>query len=301
MGVTMPNFAYEFQGDQGRDRDRGDYNRGAGGRPRNFDDDRRRRPRHDFTFRFRPPTAERPLLSRQRDRTPDFLANTVDGQDKPQLKFANPDELTDSDEAEMEESASSGGDNNDDDDEDSGNAATPPRKKRALESTVNSNTVERPKWSNPDPYTVLPPSDETQGKHVDVVKLIRKARLAANAPANADAVATNEDYISFDMGDDADVVDENVPPENAPIGPRALRDRPDDSIAGKKRTRDDEIKPFTGKFGKVGYSPYGDIVSVWKAGPSDNGTPWLELMEPTLHLGTRYEPRLLLYTIGEEI
>jgi non-canonical poly(A) RNA polymerase PAPD5/7 len=206
------------------------------------------------------------------------LVSQQEGQDQPRFKFVQLDELTDSDEAEMDESASEIEDSDLD----------RPRKKRAVEPVVGP-TVERPKWSNPDPYTALPPPDETQAKRPDFVKLIRKARVSATVAeplVGGDAVTTNDDFISFGADDD-DFEDENAPPENAPSGPKIRQQQTEDVSAGKKRTRDDQIKVFTGKSGKISFNSEGDIVSVWKARPSDNGSPWLELMEPTMHIGTR--------------
>lgn len=58
-----------------------------------------------------------------------------------------------------------------------------------------------PKWSNPDPYTVLPPPNETTGTKRDIVQLIRKAKnQSAEKAAASNAVAANDDFISF--GDD---------------------------------------------------------------------------------------------------
>ena len=96
-----------------------------------------------------------------------------------------------------------------------------PRKRRAVEPVV-ALAVDKPKWSNPDPYTALPPPDETQVKRPDFVKLIRKARVSATAAdplVGGDAVTTNDDFISFGA-DDNDFEDENAPPENAPTGPK---------------------------------------------------------------------------------
>ncbi|KAL1968535.1 hypothetical protein VTN77DRAFT_1745 [Rasamsonia byssochlamydoides] len=261
----MPPPAYQFRGQQNQDK--------------------RSRPSHEFTFRFpRPTTSERPLLTTKRETTPELLGAPKDGAQKAPLKFAPLDELTDSDEAEMDVSS--------DDDED---GSRPPRKKRAVEADT-AKAPPAPKWSNPDPYTVLPPPDETQTKKTDVVKLIRKARLAAAAPpvTRTDAVTTNEDFISFDFDDDLDGPKEPEPPENAPKGPKNARD----VASGKrKRTHDDEIKgyskktsPFAGKFRSDG-----GILDQWKAHPSENGTPWLELMEPTLHVGTRLHNEILAF------
>ncbi|GAM43024.1 hypothetical protein TCE0_044r17508 [Talaromyces pinophilus] len=280
----MAPFVYEFRGeaDQYRPRDRN----GDGDRDRRRNGDRDRAPRNQFTFRFPKPTADRPLLSRQRETTPELLVGQPEGQDQPRFKFAQLDELTDSDEAEMEESSSE----NEDSDLDR------PRKKRAVEPVVTP-AVEKPKWSNPDPYTALPPPDETQVKRPDFVKLIRKARVSATAAEpliGGDAVTTNDDFISFGADDD-DFEDESAPPENAPTGPKLRQQPAEDVSAGKKRTLDDQIKVFTGKSGKISFNSEGDIVSVWKARPSDNGSPWLELMEPTMHIGMRLHNEILAF------
>jgi non-canonical poly(A) RNA polymerase PAPD5/7 len=62
---------------------------------------------------------------------------------------------------------------------------------------------EKPKWSNPDPYYLIPPLDESRAKRKDVVQLLRKAKVEAQntAPA-ANAVSRNADFIGF--GDDDD-------------------------------------------------------------------------------------------------
>ncbi|KAL4808470.1 hypothetical protein BDV18DRAFT_100276 [Aspergillus unguis] len=264
----MPPPAYEFRG--GRDRPS--------------------RPQHEFTFRYqRPGTSERPLLRSRREPTPELLVGP-DADAKPAMKFARVENLSDSEEAEMDVSS--------DDEEES-----QPRKKRALESTVSTaNSAEAPvemqsapKWSNPDPYTALPPPDETTGKKVDVVKLIRKARLAASEQtAKPDAVVQNEDFISL-----AGLVDENETsnaPENAPKGPRRQLEG-DPALGNRKRTYDDEIKG-PAKFGGKPVSRYtkdGSIIDEWKLRPSETGTPWLNLMPPTLLLGSRLHDEILSF------
>lgn len=54
-----------------------------------------------------------------------------------------------------------------------------------------------PKWSNPDPYTALPCPDDSRGKRVDVVQLIRKARVQGTLDSKT-AVKEEADFISFD-------------------------------------------------------------------------------------------------------
>lgn len=270
--------AFEFQGNRGGDR--------------------RHNPRHNFTFRYaRPHISERPLLRSTRETTPEPLVSAGQtGEQKPAMKFAPLADLSDSEEEDMDVS---------DDD------ASHPRKKRALE---NGDTVPAPapapappapKWSNPDPYTALPPPDESQSKKVDVVKLIRKSRAAASAAdsqaTQADtAVTTNEDFISLgdlpggndDEEDEDDEVGNPNAPDNAPRGPRA-----GDSAFGRKRTYDDELKGHSKKTGKPisRYYPDASVLDEWRVRQSQSGTPWLTLMPPTLHPGTRLHNEIVSF------
>ncbi|KAL3445712.1 hypothetical protein BJX65DRAFT_296794 [Aspergillus insuetus] len=239
-------------------------------------------PKNEFTFRYpRPGTSERPLLRSRREVTPELLTGFDGGVEKPAMKFARLENLSDSEEAEMDVSSS------DDDQE------AHPRKKRAPENDTASSTesvavvTPTPKWSNPDPYTALPPPDESQNKKVDVVKLIRKARLAASAAqtAQTDAVVSNEDFISL-----AGLVDENESnraPENAPAGPRA---------GNRKRTRDDEMKGSAKSIGKLGsrYPQDGSILEEWKSRHSESGSPWLT-PQPTLSVGSRLHNEIISF------
>lgn len=112
----------------------------------------------------------------------------------------------------------------------------PPRKKivRDGDGQGRGGEATKPKWSNPDPYTVLPPTDEPQRKKKDVVKLLRKARKAvsrSDKPVNA--VAANDDFISLDFDEAADSaqagqVEDDLSDDTrriqskAPSGPRSL-------------------------------------------------------------------------------
>ncbi|KAL8702088.1 MAG: hypothetical protein Q9224_000172 [Gallowayella concinna] len=75
----------------------------------------------------------------------------------------------------------------------------PPAKRRATAAARDSKQeASVPQWSNPDPYTVLPPVDEAQRKRKDVVKIIRKARIVAEKETTIEnQVAANDDFISF--------------------------------------------------------------------------------------------------------
>jgi non-canonical poly(A) RNA polymerase PAPD5/7 len=111
--------------------------------------------------------------------------------------YRDVDELSDSDELDMDIS---------DDEESYSNAAERPAK-RARTNGINASATttatapEVPKWSNPDPYTALPPPETTRKK--DVVQLIRKARVEAEAKKpNVSTEAA--DFISCDFSDDED-------------------------------------------------------------------------------------------------
>jgi non-canonical poly(A) RNA polymerase PAPD5/7 len=151
--------------------------------------------------------SERDFLKTNRAKTPELMP----GMDIEQgnITYKDVDNMSDSDEAEMDLSNS---DEEADDDQ--------PRKKQ--KTTTDSNSV--PRWSNPDPYTVLPPPDATDRKKKDVVKLIRKARVTSGLENATKTVADTDDFISF--GFDEDDKDDTqtqsgIGVEGAPTGPRS--------------------------------------------------------------------------------
>lgn len=130
--------------------------------------------------RFGPrPAHERDILNRDhRSVTPELLEGM-----NSQPTFKNPDDVSSSSESDG------------------------PRKKRARLDVAAS--AERPKWSNPDPYTALPPPDASNGLKIDIVQTIRKAKLeAAKNAASKNNVVKNDDFISFDFDNKSDVEDE---------------------------------------------------------------------------------------------
>lgn len=160
-------------------------------------------------------------------------------------KFMPADDVSDSDEEQMDESDSEADDSavktssNDHgveqiDDE----GLEPPSKRRAmgLASHHDNDETNVPKWSNPDPYTVLPPVGEEAHKRKDVVKLIRKANQQIKFPAQSNQVAANDDFISFGFGDEEVSKCEEASPRpsshhgeyyargfpRAPLGPRQV-------------------------------------------------------------------------------
>jgi non-canonical poly(A) RNA polymerase PAPD5/7 len=138
------------------------------------------------------------------------------------VRYKALEDMSDSDETEMDLS--------DNEDQHTANDAEQPRKRQARMENKPSDGDSAPRWSNPDPYTALPPPDESQRKKKDVVKLIRKARVTANSDDSTKAEAVADDFISFNFGDDAievgdghvnisdDESGKGVP--GAPTGPR---------------------------------------------------------------------------------
>ena len=55
-----------------------------------------------------------------------------------------------------------------------------PRKRAKLEDHSDAGAA-RPKWSNPDPYTALPPPEAVGGPKKDIVQVIRKAKVDAGS------------------------------------------------------------------------------------------------------------------------
>jgi non-canonical poly(A) RNA polymerase PAPD5/7 len=108
--------------------------------------------------RWQPAAHSRPLLQNARQSTPEQLA----GMNEDTRRF----DLDAASESETDEGEGAAG---------------------------SMNEVFRSKWSNPDPYTVLPAGDVAKKR--DVVKLIRKAKVAVAPIPNG--LEANEDFISF--------------------------------------------------------------------------------------------------------
>ncbi|KAM3421289.1 hypothetical protein BST61_g1691 [Cercospora zeina] len=76
--------------------------------------------------------------------------------------------------------------------------------RKRVKTTDNAEQPARPQWSNPDPYSVLPPTDVVTTAKKDIVQTIRKrkAEAAANEVATANSIKDNADFISFNFDDD---------------------------------------------------------------------------------------------------
>ncbi|KAL9628296.1 MAG: hypothetical protein Q9164_007330 [Protoblastenia rupestris] len=217
--------------------------------------------RGEFTFRQgpRPRISDRPLLTERRVLSPDPVFNGGDTIEK----FRQVDNLTDSEEENMDVSLS-------DDD----GAQRPNKRLRS-----------GPSWSNPDPYTVLPPVTDTPKKKQDVVKLIRRSRVTPPAQSvNAEA-ANGEDFISLDMSEsilhnDTDI--RNEPPDNAPTSPRTQPEEGPIHLGKRKRDAPREVSklPPQARRGARLHKD-GMILGEWQARDSDSSTPWYRAPSPS--------------------
>ena len=173
--------------------------------------------------------------------------------------------------------SSSEDDSDSDDSSDEDEADGESRKKRV--KTSNADGDEKPKWSNPDPYSALPPPDAVAGPKKDIVQTIRKAKVEATAAAatSTNAVKENADFISFDFGDNADDDDEDDDDSHSVGEPPApastdyvmptdqeLMERFASTQKGNKRKR-----------GVEEATSLGDIVEEWLPNHT-NPTPWLQ-------------------------
>ena len=165
-------------------------------------------------------TAERPLLSvRQGDATEEMFGML--GDVNVTRRFLPANDMSDSDEEQMEESESdkdeSGGVSLKQYGADTaldnaiGDSAEPLAKRPAfgLSKFGSESEAHIPRWSNPDPYTSLPPIDDQHRKKKDVVKIIRKARIVAEKQDLPQSqVAANDDFISFGFDDESSSTDD---------------------------------------------------------------------------------------------
>jgi non-canonical poly(A) RNA polymerase PAPD5/7 len=154
--------------------------------------------------------ADREFLKGNRAPTPELMPGMDDDQGNP-IKYVPMDDVSDSGEAEMDLSDDEG---------------VEPKQKQARTGAQAPDGDSIPKWSNPDPYTALPPPDESRRKKKDVVKLIRKARVASSSENMTKSEAVADDFISFDFDDDDQAQASAMAQqpgngiEGAPTGPR---------------------------------------------------------------------------------
>ena len=142
------------------------------------------------SFRGQRSMNDRPLLRSKREATPENMLLTGDSA----ARFKDVDDLSESDaEMDLEEDSASASDEADEE--------SRPAKKIRTDEKLTTNSTPTPKWSNPDPYAIIPPIDEAHAKRKDVVKLIRKAKVDLSKDATANGISENIDFISFGAED----------------------------------------------------------------------------------------------------
>ena len=127
----------------------------------------------------RPPVSQRALLFHQRQSTPERLPGM--GTTSSKYDAIELDMHRDSQTAMTVDATEK-------------NTEEPPSKRRHVKQSGVSDTG-KPGWSNPDPYSVLPPTDEQAGKRPDFVQLIRQARKSDSG--QTDAAGEGSDFIQF--------------------------------------------------------------------------------------------------------
>lgn len=211
------------------------------------------------------------------------------------VTFRPLDELSDSDEAEMDISG---------DEAETSNEPSSKRPRLSVEQSASDNNT--PKWSNPDPYTALPPETAPQTKKKDVVQMIRKARIQTNetrAPLPSEAA----DFIALDFDSDSSENEDSEQEESAKVAspstvssasvgspgrqptrngaastkptrtPVLYPDPSPSALGSRKRTHDDEIKLPHTRLKKATKVPAGGgIVSEWLPVPELVPTPWVK-------------------------
>lgn len=242
-------------------------------RPRHQAQGARGRGRDQFRRPYPPShhakVSERPLLRMAQDaiEDPSLLQNGTGD------KFRAVDDLTDSEEEEMAQS----------EDEEQG------RTKRIRVHRGDADSAPAPKWSNPDPYTSLPPVQTGEPvKRTDVLRLIRKARL--DADSTAQNAANQDDYISFDMDDeesDEVLIDPATLFSQTSMGNNASRQvASGDGGALGKRKRGDDLGDQT--YRKPSQpSLYSDrwVLKKWMASTDGDAAPWFTMHQRSIFPG----------------
>ncbi|KAF7443562.1 Topoisomerase family protein [Pyrenophora tritici-repentis] len=203
---------------------------------------------------------ERALLTHRDAGTPERALGVADGSHR----FNNPDDMSDDEEADMDVESDQDGESSE---------AREAKTARTQAKRADGDSV--PKWSNPDPYTVLPPPDETTGKKRDVVKLIRKTRNAdAEKAAGHNSVVANDDFISFD----------NDPEEDEPArGSLNEMTHLQNTVNGGQQPPTDPWAPRTRGNNKR-KATSGGVVDDWLPLPNQTSTPWLSAEDVYVHL-----------------
>ncbi len=164
----------------------------------------------------------------------------------------------------------------------------PPSKRRELVSNGATDGESVPKWSNPDPYSVLPPIDDVHRKRKDPVAFIRKGFKPADEKAVVqNQVMANDDFISFeDDAHESTASLSNSHSESRASPVHTVLDISDHEqvlepsaedvsfLGSRKRTHDDNIKPGKRTNNSSRTQMSGSLLEAWIPRRTDEATPW---------------------------
>jgi len=207
-GPSAPRFPpsdpYASQAQpQSRSR-RADQRQRSDRRPPPYDGAPARRGRGGFRGRGRPAHTRDILQNTRRETTPEQLEGM---NSEGQVRFKEAESSSDEADAKIIDLTH--------EDEEDDHDATAPRKRTKLDAPAESAA---PRWSNPDPYTVLPPPETLGAPKKDIVQVIRKAKMDSSAKSDDKNAAKENDFISLNFDDDFDEDDvDDVDDESMPV------------------------------------------------------------------------------------
>ena len=289
------------------------------------------RPRRPYRFKVLP--AERALLTHTDETEPGVTLGLAGDRNRAQ-KFMAANDVSDSEEEDMADSDQDDSTYEPPESADIANTSLVPEmngaeheldgdsgrpaKRQAIEKVPgegSSTAPAAPKWSNPDPYTVLPPVDEEARKKRDVVKMIRKARIAIEEETQTKTeVSANNDFISFG-GDEEEEEDDSssggvliVDQVGRSSARRRGVDQADLDILGtvdsdpafgnRKRTYDDHIRSHQPRYVRkkpMGDKPTGALLDEWIPSRGSNPIPWVVDVDPSTSAAFRLHREICDY------
>ncbi|EXJ58117.1 hypothetical protein A1O7_05541 [Cladophialophora yegresii CBS 114405] len=244
-------------------------------------------PRRDNWRRPPVPTirtaANRPLFKLRHDEATDSSVASLNSETK--SKFRNLDELTDSEEEDMAQS-------------EDGDEERHVNKRARLHQGDSGIAPASSKWSNPDPYTSLPPAGDVAAKRTDVVKLIRKARIDTD-PSRPKAKQPDE-FISFEAdgydssdGSALSPVFHKSPSPQPTYDPPARQPSASSMVTGKRK-RGHDLDDGE-RYSRSDNPAYADrrVEDKWAATYGVNATPWLGLPSPSNTAGVALHKEII--------
>ncbi|KAJ5544329.1 hypothetical protein N7513_007140 [Penicillium frequentans] len=155
-----------------------------------------------------------------------------------------------------------------------------------------------PRWSNPDPYTSIPPTSQQTNERVDIVKLIRNSRPDnAAETGETDEVKENLDFIALGMIPETEL-ERNAPENDLDIPLQSQTGRGSiGPVSMRSRIRRGRVKRRSRNTRKLGsrYKRDGSVIKKWRPQSQETGTPWLESTPPSLPIKFQLDYEILSF------